>query len=303
MNHRLAVAIVSPFALAAASCGAAPAGENAIASASAQPFAVQDIATFDEPWAMAIDPGTGTIFVTGKKGSITFVSPDGKTRGTVTGVPKVAYGGQGGLGDIDFAPGPARNVLDRRTIYLTWAEDGEADTRGAALGKGELVCSSATACAIEGLAVIWRQQPKVSGAALRPPHRVFPGRQVPVPVFGRSGRVFDPGAGSVGQPRQGIAVAARRVTRTGQPVCRPGRRQRAIWSYGHRNLLGLEFDAAGRLWDLEHGPRGGDELNLVKPGLNYGWPLVSDGDHYDGRKIRATPPGATLPPRRLAGTR
>jgi glucose/arabinose dehydrogenase len=71
----------------------------------------------------------------------------------------------------------------------------------------------------------------------------------------------------------------------GNPFAGQGGVAAQVWTLGHRNILGLKFDAQGRLWDLEHGPRGGDELNLVKPGQNYGWPIVSNGDHYDGRSI------------------
>ena len=78
----------------------------------------------------------------------------------------------------------------------------------------------------------------------------------------------------------------------GNPFAAKGGVTAQIWTLGHRNLLGLKFDAQGRLWNLEHGPAGGDELNLVKPGQNYGWPVVSDGDHYDGKKI---PRHATRP--------
>ena len=83
----------------------------------------------------------------------------------------------------------------------------------------------------------------------------------------------------------------------GNPFESKGGISAEIWSYGHRNILGLQFDAEGRLWALEHGPAGGDELNLIKPGLNYGWPLVSDGDHYDGRAIprHATRPDLAAP--------
>jgi len=288
MTCRLALAFLSPLALLPASCAAAPAGEN--------PFAVEEVATFDEPWALAIDPGTRTVFVTEKKGAIRFVRPDGAI-GSVSGAPKVDYGGQGGLGDIAFAPGPARDALDRRTIYLTWAEAGEGDTRGAALGKGELVCASQSACAIEGLTVIWRQQPKVTGRG-HYSHRI---------AFSSDGKHLFVSSGERQKfdPAQDLSVNLGKVLRLmpdgapapGNPFAARGGVATQIWSYGHRNVLGLAFDAAGRLWDLEHGPRGGDELNLVKPGANYGWPLVSDGDHYDGRKIprHATRPDLAAP--------
>ena len=106
--------------------------------------------------------GTNALFVTQKAGTIHFIDTATRQRGTVTGVPAVDYGGQGGLGDIAFLPSETNASLGTRTIYLTWAEAGDSDTRGAALGRGQLVCDQATTCRIEGLSVIWRQ-PKVTG--------------------------------------------------------------------------------------------------------------------------------------------
>jgi len=290
------LALVSSLAFFAASCGAAPAGEKPAPAGSEPPFAVQELAKFDEPWAMAIDPGTRAVFVTEKKGAVRFLLPDGAL-GSVSGVPRVDYGGQGGLGDIAFAPGPTRKTLDRRTIYLTWAEAGDGDTRGAALGRGELVCDRPDSCALRGLKVIWRQQPKVTGRG-HYSHRI---------AFSPDGKYLFLSSGERQKfdPAQDLSVNLGKVLRLlpdgspapGNPFARRGRVSAQIWSWGHRNVLGLAFDAQGRLWDLEHGPRGGDELNLVRPGANYGWPLVSDGDHYDGRKIprHATRPDLAAP--------
>jgi len=283
--RRLLVAL-SPLAVALASCGSAATGEKATAAAAetAAPFKVETLTQFDEPWAMAFDEGTGTLFVTEKKGAIRFRTPDGRL-GTVSGVPEVDYGGQGGLGDFIFAPGQTGKTLDRRVVYLSWAEAGDGDTRGAAVGKADLVCEAPTRCALQNLAVIWRQTPKVSGRG-HYSHRLR---------FSPDGKYLFIASGERQKftPAQDLGTNLGKVIRLlpdgtpapGNPYADKPAPTNQIWSYGHRNILGLAFDPQGRLWDLEHGPAGGDELNLVKPGANYGWPLVSDGDHYDGKPI------------------
>ena len=235
---------------------------------------------------MAFDKGTGILLVTERKGALKLRLPDGKI-GSVSGLPKVAYGGQGGLGDVAFAPGQtgAGPSLDGRTIYLSWAEAGAGDTRGAALGRGKLACAQPTTCALEDLSVIWRQTPKVSGQG-HYSHRI---------AFSPDGKYLFLSSGDRQKftPAQDMSSNLGKVLRlnldgspaAGNPYADKGAPTNQIWSYGHRNVLGLAFDAQGRLWDLEHGPAGGDEMNLVKPGQNYGWPLVSNGDHYDGKPI------------------
>lgn len=283
--RRLLVAL-SPLAVALASCGSAATGEKATTAAAetGTPFKVETLDQFDEPWAMAFDEGTGTLFVTEKKGAIRFRTPDGRL-GTVSGIPKVDYGGQGGLGDFIFAPGQTGKTLDRRVVYLSWAEAGDGDTRGAAVGKADLVCEAPTRCALQNLAVIWRQTPKVSGRG-HYSHRLR---------FSPDGKYLFIASGERQKftPAQDLGTNLGKVIRLlpdgtpapGNPYADKPAPTNQIWSYGHRNILGLAFDPQGRLWDLEHGPAGGDELNLVKPGANYGWPLVSDGDHYDGKPI------------------
>jgi len=293
MRKSLTQLALSLLASVAASCAPAPAGEKADGTT---PFVAEDAGTFNEPWALQIDPGTGTVFVTERGGTIRFVQPNGRL-GTVTGVPKVAYGGQGGLGDFVFAPVPPNPSLDSRTVYLSWAEPGPADTRGAAVGRAEMVCEEHDSCALRDLKVIWRQDPKVTGEG-HYSHRI---------TFSPDGRYLFVASGDRQkmQPAQDLSVNLGKIVRldldgtpaAGNPFAGESGRNPQIWSYGHRNILGLKFDGQGRLWDLEHGPRGGDELNLVEPGRNYGWPLVSDGDHYDGRPIprHATRPDLATP--------
>ena len=291
--------MLSPLALVAASCGAstpgdsgatagqgtatsAPAGQNVGTTSDA--VNAQDFGTFDEPWGAAFAPGTNTLFVTQKAGTIHFIDTATRQRSTVTGAPAVDYGGQGGLGDIAFLPSESNAALGTRTIYLTWAEAGDSDTRGAALGRGQLVCDQATTCRIEGLSVIWRQ-PKVTGRG-HYSHRIAfsPDGQY---LFVSSGdrQKMEPAQDTSNNLGSVVRLNLDGTPAAGNPLAGQAGRAQDIWSWGHRNLLGLQFDAQGRLWDLEHGPAGGDELNLVIKGQNYGWPRVSDGDHYNGTPI------------------
>ncbi|MFN7157574.1 MAG: PQQ-dependent sugar dehydrogenase [Erythrobacter cryptus] len=284
-SFRILAALSLP-ALALASCARAENGDSApAAAATAAPYVVTEVARFDEPWAIAFAPGTSVLFVTEKAGTMKFIDTASGTIGTVSGLPQVAYGGQGGLGDIAFLPGEAGTPLDGRTIYVSWAEAGEGDTRGAAVGRGKLACASPTACTIAGLSVIWRQIPKVTGRG-HYSHRL---------TFSPDGAYLFVASGERQKltPAQDTSNTLGTIVRlnldgtpaAGNPLAAQGGVSAQIWSWGHRNILGMDWDAQGRLWEVEHGPAGGDELNLVKPGANYGWPLRSNGDHYNGDPI------------------
>ena len=278
---------LSPLALLAASCGSPAAGDSTKPAAVEvkDQFKVEVLGTFDEPWAMVLLPGTSMLFLTEKAGTIKFIDSAANRQGTVTGIPKVDYGGQGGLGEIAFLGSESASTVSRRTIFLTWVEAGRDGTRGAALGKGTMICEEADACRIDGLQVIWHQDPKVSGRG-HFSHRI---------AFSPDGKYLFVSSGERQKftPAQDLSNNLGKVLRlnldgtpaAGNPFADKGGVSAQIWSYGHRNLLGLQFDASGQLWDLEHGPAGGDELNRIEPGKNYGWPLVSDGDNYDGSPI------------------
>ncbi|KHK91677.1 PQQ-dependent sugar dehydrogenase [Novosphingobium malaysiense] len=292
MNLRSFLPFVSTFSVFLASCGQAATGEKAPPPSREAPFTVETIASFDEPWAMDFDEGSGVLVVTEQRGDLRYRTPEGKI-GTIAGVPDVDYGGQGGLGDFIFAPGQTSPAFDRRTVYLSWAEAGPGNnTRGAAVGKATLVCSAQMDCRLENLKVIWRQQPKVSGRG-HYSHRL---------TFSPDGQYLfiSSGERQKQQPAQDLSNNLGTIVRLlpdgtpapGNPFADKPSPTNQIWSYGHRNVLGLAFSPDGRLWDLEHGPRGGDEINLVEPGRNYGWPLVSGGKHYDGRPI---PDNSTRP--------
>lgn len=252
---------------------------------SSDAFTVSEYGTFDRPWAAAFVPGTQVLMVTEKGGTIRAIDTASGNEIEIDALIDVDLGGQGGLGDVAFLPSEAANTIGSRTIYLSWVEAGSDGTRGAAVGKGLLVCPEATHCTIEGLSVIWRQVPKVTGRG-HFSHRLLisPDEQY---LYVSSGdrQKFT--------PAQDLSTNLGKVLRLNldgtpapeNPFADMGSPSDEIWSYGHRNVLGLDFDGEGRLWDMEHGPRGGDELNLVNPGQNYGWPVVSNGIHYDGTPI------------------
>lgn len=248
------------------------AAQDAPAYAEQNPFTMREVARFNAPWAIAFLPGGRQALVTERGGKLKLWQEGGASR-DVVGVPAVVNAGQGGLGDVALAPDFAKSGL----VYLTWAEAGPDSTAGAALARARLVQGDAPR--LEGLEVIWRQTPKVTGRG-HYGHRL---------AFSPDGRHLFVSSGDRQKmtPAQDMASTLGKVIRMA-----PDGSDAQVWSLGHRNPLGLRFDPQGRLWDLEHGPRGGDELNLVERGRNYGWPLVSEGDHYDGRAI---PRPATRP--------
>jgi glucose/arabinose dehydrogenase len=257
--------------IALAACGSAPTSTQAQPTATEKPFIATEVAHFDTPWAMDFLPGsgvpmTGMALVTEKSGKLWLVDSGSGQRQAVAGVPAVKVIGQGGLLDVVAHPGFAGN----QRIYLSFAEAGPNGTAGAAVGFGRLLLGDGQP-RIDGFKVIWRQQPKVSGGA----H--FAGRLAFAPdgaLFVSAGErfQFEPAQ----EPGNGLGKVFRMSAEGGDA------RQ---WTLGHRNPLGLSFASDGRLWEVEMGPQGGDELNLIVEGRNYGWPEVSYGSHYDGRDI------------------
>lgn len=260
---------------------------TACATAQEQPFTIQSIASFDEPWALAFLPD-GRMLVTEKKGNLLVVTQDGEVSRPVSGIPDLAYGGQGGLGDIALHPDYARNGL----VYFSYAEPGVDDTRGAAVARGRLALNDQGG-SLDNVEVIWRQYPKTIGRG-HYGHRILfdddgflwissGDRQRFTPAqdmqsnIGKMLRLNDDGSVPDDNPFVDLHNENPLVVRGGVHP--------QIWSLGHRNPLGIALGPDGRLWEIEMGPAGGDELNLVKRGANYGYPVVSNGDHYDGRAI------------------
>jgi glucose/arabinose dehydrogenase len=246
-----------------------------------RPFAVQEIGTFNEPWAMTFLPN-GLLLATEKPGRIRFLDfgPTTPRAGTVSGVPKVDYGGQAGLGDILPHPNFARNNL----LYLSYAEAGLNDTRGAAVARARLNCQEADACTLEGLRVIWRQTPKVEGRG-HLGHRLAFGPDGKLYVSNGDRQKFDPAQDMGGTLGKVVRLNDDGSVPRDNPFAARGGATAQIWTLGHRNILGLAFDSRGQLWSHEMGPKNGDEFNLIERGSNYGYPIVSNGSHYDGKDI------------------
>ncbi|WP_332812905.1 PQQ-dependent sugar dehydrogenase, partial [Sphingomonas sp.] len=258
--------------------GEAVANDARNGQASAPAFQVAAMAHFNQPWAMIFLPDD-RLLVTEQGGQLRLLNKDGRI-GTIGGTPQVDHGGQGGLGDVILHPDFANNGF----VYLSWAEAGPDDTRGAAVGRGKLVLDAQGGGRIDGLQVIWRQEPKVAGRG-HFGHRL---------AFSPDGYLFiTSGDRQKFTPAQDMNMNLGKVIRLsdagGVPADNPyydrGRITSQIWSFGHRNPLGIAFDKAGQLWTHEMGPRGGDEFNRIEKGSNYGYPIVSNGNHYDGRNI------------------
>ena len=254
--------------------------------ASEGPFVVSEIARFKEPWAMAFLPGTTRLLVTEKRGRLKLVALDGKSV-DVTGVPEVAYGGQGGLGDVVLHPDFARNQV----LYLSYVEAGERDTRGAAVARARLITDAKGGGTLQGLDVIWRQVPKVQGNG-HFGHRLAFGPDGHLWISSGERQKFDPAQDMGSNLGKVLRLNDDGSVPADNPFAKDGGVAAQVWSLGHRNPLGLAFNAQGELWEIEMGPKGGDELNLIERGANYGYPMVSNGDHYDGRPI---PDHATQP--------
>lgn len=263
-------AIPAILALAACSASTPAVSQNA-------PFTVTPVADFDAPWAMTFLPD-GRMLVTEKKGQLKLASADAKAITVVSGTPAVDFAGQGALMDVVLHPDFARNGI----VYLSWSEAG-AGGKGVALGRGKLVETNGAA-RLEGFETIFRARPFVSGNGHYSGRIAFsPDKKF---LFFANGerQKFDPAQDKAMTLGKILRLTPKGKPAPGNPLVKDGF-QPEVWSYGHRNVLGIAFDAAGNLWEQEMGPKGGDELNLVLPGKNYGYPLVSDGDHYDGRPI------------------
>lgn len=235
------------------------------------PFTTTIIAEFNEPWALEFLPD-GRLLLTEKPGTIYLVTQDGQ-KTEVSGAPEVDYFFQGGLGDIVLHP----DFESNNTVYISYIESGPDETRGAVVARGTLDLSGPS---VDGLEVIWRA--KKVGGGLHFSHRI---------AFDDEGYMFvTAGDRNEQAPAQDLTNTLGTIVRlnddgtaaAGNPFASMGGVSAEIYSYGHRNLLGIDFDAEGRLWNIEMGPRGGDEINLIEAGGNYGYPIVSNGNNYNG---------------------
>lgn len=232
----------------------------------------------NHPWGMAFLPD-GRLLVTERAGDLRIMDPDGALSEPLSGVPTVVAQGQGGLLDVTLDPNFAENAF----VYLSYAEPGDGGA-GTAVARGRLGTNG-----LQDVQVIFRQMPKVSGG------RHFGGRL----EFASDGTLFatlgDRGEDELSQDLSNHIGTIVRINSDGSvpednPFIGQKDAQPEIWSYGHRNVQGATFHPkTGKLWETEFGPRGGDELNIAMPGVNYGWPIVSWGNQYSGANIPDPP--------------
>lgn len=228
----------------------------------------------DHPWGLAFLPDQKGMLVTERPGRLRVLKSDGSVSNPIAGLPDVYNRSQGGLMDVALSP----SFAEDRLIYLTYSEGGgEDDKAGTAVGRGTL---SADMTRVEGFTVIFRQEPKLSTGA----H--FGSRL----VFDQQGYLFI----ALGENNQRITAQALdklqgklvRINADGtvpndNPFVGQSDARPEIWSYGHRNQQGAALNPwTGQVWTNEHGPRGGDEVNIPLAGKNYGWPLATHGINY-----------------------
>jgi len=285
MRFASVIAKSIPFALFAACSQDPTAAAQGPAQASPQPESIEGVVRAEtvaeglvHPWALAFLPD-GRLLVTERPGRLRIVSMDGTLSEPLTGVPEVMASGQGGLLDVALDPDFATN----RLVYLSFAEAGEDQTNGTAVARGRLGDAG-----LENTTVIYRQRPKVNS-------RGHFGSRL---VFSNDGKLFitqgDRQATQFRVLAQDLTKGMGKVMRVNPDGSIPednpfvGREdaQPEIWSYGHRNVQAAALHPeTGQLWTVEHGARGGDELNHPEAGKNYGWPVITYGVDYSGAKI------------------
>lgn len=268
--------------------GQASASES-LASTEKPTFITKKIATFDEPWAMTALPNVNNeppkLLVTQKTGELFIVDTATGAKTTISGIPKVAYGGQGGLGDIVLAP----DFATTNHVYMSYVEAGngtDSNKFGAKVIKATLIGLDTAKPRLQDLTPIWEQIPKVKGQGHYSHRLLFsPDRKY---LYISSGERQEK------TPAQDMSVNLGKIIRLNPDGSVPADNPfvdnsndiaAQFWSIGHRNVLGMAFDEKGRLWAHEMGPRGGDEFNLIEKGHNYGWPIVSNGRNYTGTDI------------------
>lgn len=278
MRARQLLATSAVIALGLASSGHAV--EETISSEQADASVTTVADGLSHPWGLAFLPD-GTMLVTERSGQLRRVGEDGTLSEPINGIPEVDARGQGGLLDVAIAP----DFGESRQVYLSFSEPGEGGTNSTAVVRGTLSDDNA---ALSDVEVIFSQQPKVASTA----H--FGSRL----VFDREGHLFvalgersDAEFRGQAQDLDSHLGKVVRINLDGSvPEDNPFVGQEGalpeIWSYGHRNIqAALLHPETGALWEIEHGPRGGDELNIARAGENYGWPVVSFGVNYDGTPV------------------
>lgn len=263
--------------------------EESLANTEKPTFTTKTVASFDEPWAMTALPRIHSqppkLLITQKAGELLIVDTATGVKTSVNGVPKVAYGGQGGLGDIILAP----DFATSNNIYISYVEAGtgaDSNKFGAKVIKATLTGLDTDAPRLQAITPIWEQTPKLKGQG-HYSHRL---------LFSPDGQYLYISSGERQEktPAQDMSVNLGKIIRLhpdgSVPADNPFAQNGSdiatqFWTIGHRNILGIAFDDKGRLWAHEMGPRGGDEFNLIEKGNNYGWPVVSNGRNYSGTDI------------------
>jgi aldose sugar dehydrogenase len=236
------------------------------------PFTVEVLGDYDAPWAMAVLPGDGGMLITEKTGRLLLRGAQaGAVATVVAGTPAVSAAGQGGLGDVILAP----DFATSRMVYLSWAEDGPAG-KGAVVGRGRLAGDGSR---LEGFTTIWRATPFVPGNG-HFGHRLAFGPDGMLYISTGERQAFTPAQDMTGTLGKIVRLNPDGSVPTDNPFAGQGGVARQIWALGLRNPLGIAFDDEGRLWEVEMGPEGGDELNLITRGTNYGYPVRSNGRNY-----------------------
>ena len=267
----------SPLSLLASALLVASAVASAQAPAAAdRPFGAVEVARFDEPWAMTFLPD-GRLLVTEKAGRLWVQDVATGKRTRIGRVPEVVHAGQGGFADVVLHPQFSSNGW----VYLSYAEAGDGNTSGAAVARAKLDLEDNE---LEDLQVVWRQVPKVAGNG-HYGHRIAFDADGMLWITSSERQKFDPAQDMASNLGKIVRLRDDGSVPDGNPFTGQGDVAAQVWSLGHRNMLGIDFDRDGRLWVHEMGPKGGDELNLIEKGANYGYPIVSNGDHYDGRPI------------------
>lgn len=254
-----------------------------------RPFATTEVAKFDLPWAMTFLPD-GRLLVTEMGGALRLFDPASNRTGTISSTPATVKVSQGGLGDVVLHPQFARNGL----VYLSYVEPGAGELYGGAVARGRLVPDANGGGRIENLQTIWRQAPKQTGGG-HFGYRIAFDRDGKLWISSSERQKFDPAQDMASNLGKMIRLNDDGSVPPDNPFASRGGVAAQVWSLGHRNILGLAFDGEGRLWAHEMGPKGGDELNLIQKGANYGYPIVSNGDHYDGKPIPDHPTRPEFP--------
>lgn len=252
-------------------------------------FTTKAVATFDEPWAMVALPKSNNtslkFLVTQKTGELFIVDTVTGAKTEVSGVPSVAYGGQGGLGDIVLAP----DFATSNNVYISYAEAGtgtDSNNFGAKVIKAKLSGLNTATPSLQNITPIWQQIPKVTGQG-HYSHRL---------LFSPDGQYLyiSSGERQKKDPAQDMSMNLGKIIRLhpdgSVPKDNPfvndsNKIASQFWTIGNRNVLAMRFDENGKLWISEMGPKDGDEFNLIEKGKNYGWPIVSNGRNYSGTPI------------------